>query len=342
MKKRSVIALLLLVVMIFGVACSSNKAPEGDKVEETNEHYKLKFGGITSQDHAVGQIVNKYFDLVEERTDGRVEIQRLFDGSLGSAREIAESVKNGTIDFMWGGSGDLTVYAPVAEILTNAPYLYKTPQHGERVLKEVWPDVDSMIMATGFKPLFPAYTGTRQIISKKPVESFADMKGLKKRTVETPYFMGMFKAMNADPTSISFNEVYTSLQTGVVEAAGGDVLTIYTKKWHEQAKNLTLSNTILVQGILAMSEKSFSELPEDIQKIMVDTAWEVVPWANELTMKAEEETLEKLKSEGVNVIELNDEEIMKFTDSVSDFVGEFADDISPEARELYEKMKAID
>jgi len=301
--------------------------------------FTLTYGGINAPDNAIEQIVGHYFDLIEERSDGRIEVKRYFSCSLGSAREIAESVKNGVIDFLWGGSGDLSVYAPVVEILTNTPYLYKSPEHGERVLREVWPTVEEMLVKKGFMPLFPAYQGTRQILSKKPIKSFADMQKLRKRTVETPFFTGMYRAMGADPIPIAFNEAYTALQTGVVEAVGGTVLTICDKKWYEQAKELSLTNTILVYGIMTISRNTYQNLPEDLQTILVETAWEIVPWANNLAKEQELERLEKLKSEGVNVYKIDDLE--PFRNAVKGFVTDYAANLGSDVKELYQRMLEI-
>lgn len=320
----------------------SNKADDSAAASESTEKYLIKYATVRSSDHGVEQLVQEYFDRLTEESGGRLEFECYWDGSMGSAREIAESCYAGTIDAFWGGSGDLTVYAPVAEILTNPPFLFKDEEHAARVLDAVWDDVDRMIEDAGFKPLYHSYQGTRQLISKNPVETLGDMAGLKKRTLNTEYFLGLFRTLGADPAALDVSELYTALQTGVVDAGGGDLAMIYTKGWHEVVKNLTMYNAICVQGIPVMNLEKFNSLPEDLQQLMLDVGKDMVIRGNEEVGKSEEEYLQKLESEGVNVIYPTEEAMEEFRAAVADYAAEYAKSLGDDVYAVYEKMTAVE
>lgn len=355
MKRR--IALFLAASMLFSLtACGggggSASAPDSgtatapqsggaDSPPAAQAEFKFNYADITSKDHPKNIVAEKFMTEVEKRSDGRIQFERYYDSSIGSAREIAEAMMQGTVDMMAGGSGDASVYAPVLEILTNGPFLYDSPEHGAAVLHAVWDDVTKMLRDANMQPLFPYYMGTRQLISKKPVRSFADFQGLRKRTLETPFFIDMFRAMGGNPSPTAYSEVYTALQTGVVDAAGGDAQSIYTQKWYEQAKYLTKYDLIRVQTVMVMSKSSYDSLPEDLQQLVSDVGWELVDWANQMAVASEEETLEKLKQEGVEIIELSDAERQEFKDALADYTADYALSLGADVKALYDKMLTV-
>lgn len=265
MKKRLVAILMTAVIATGMLAGCSNSASdksagkasqkpkeqaeqsgesEASKEEASNaegeETYLIKYATVRGSEHGVEKLIQEYFDTLTEKSEGRLRFECYFDGSVGSAREIAEACAAGTIDAYWGGSGDLSIYAPVAEILTNPPFVFKDAEHAERVLDAVWDDAVALINQADLMPLYHSYQGTRQLISRDPVNSLADLKGVKKRTVNSEYFMGLFSALGAEPQAIDLNELYTALQTGVCDAGGGDLDMIYDKGWYEVIHNIMI------------------------------------------------------------------------------------------------------
>lgn len=347
MKKALVLLMVSVMCVVSFAGCAGDNAASTDGsstsgADGTGETYTIKYATVRAQNHAIEVLVQEYFDRLTEESGGRLQFQCYWDSSMGSAREIAEACASGTLDAFWGGSGDLTVYAPVAEILTNPPFVYKDEEHAARVLDAVWDDASAQIEAAGFKPLYHSYQGTRQLIAREPVNTLADMAGLSKRTVNTEYFMGLFKELGAAPAAIDLNELYTALQTGVVDAGGGDVDMIYTKGWHEVVKNLTMYNAICVQGIPVMNLERFNSLPQDLQDLMLEAGKDMVIRGNETIGGAEEETLKKLADSGVNVIYPTEEQIAEFKDAVSTYVADYAASLGDDVAAVYEKMLTVE
>ena len=206
----------------------------------------------------------------------------------------------------------------------------------------MWDDSCALIEAAGFMPLYHSFQGTRQLISIRPVNTLSDMAGLKKRTVNTEYFMGLFKALGAEPAAIDLSELYTALQTGVVEVGGGDLAVIYTKGWHEVAKNLTMYNIICVQGIPVMNLEKFQALPQDLQDLMLEVGKDMVVRGNEAVGATEDEYLQKLIDAGVDVIYPTDEAMAEFRAAVADYTGDYARQLGDDVYAIYEKMIAVE
>lgn len=347
--KKKASAILLTAVMSLGLlAGCADAGPAGDTSNPAGtetpggETYLIKYATVRSSEHSIEVLVQEYFDRLERESGGRLKFECYWDGSMGSAREIAESSYAGTIDMFWGGSGDLTIYAPVAEILTNPPFVYKDEEHAARVLDAVWDDACVLIEKAGFKPLYHSYQGTRQLISIDPIYKLSDMAGVKKRTVNTEYFMGLFKVLGAEPAAIDLSEMYTAMQTGVVKAGGGDLSMIYTKGWYEIAKNLTMYNAICVQGIPAMNLKTFNALPRDLQDLMLDAGKDMVIRGNESVGKSDAEYLQKLIDVGVNVIYPTEEAMAEFRAAVADYTENYARQLGDDVYAIYEKMISVE
>lgn len=309
---------------------------------ESGETYLIKYATVRSSEHGVEKLVQEYFDTLTEKSGGRLQFECYFDGSIGSAREIAEACAAGTIDAYWGGSGDLSVYAPVAEILTNPPFVYKDAEHAERVLDAVWDDVVVLINQADLMPLYHSYQGTRQLICRTPVNSLADLKGVKKRTVNSEYFMGLFAALGAEPQAIDLSELYTALQTGVCDAGGGDLDMIYDKAWYEVIDNITMYNAICVQGIPVMNLDKFNSLPEDLQELMIAEGKIIAHRGTEEVSASEQASLKKLEDAGCNIIYLEDDARSEFKDAVAEYAKDYAASLGDDVLAVYEKMIAVE
>ena len=319
------------------------ESSEAESQEATNgETYLIKYATVRSAEHGVEKLVQEYFDTLTEKSGGRLQFECYFDGSVGSAREIAEACAAGTIDAYWGGSGDLSIYAPVAEILTNPPFVYKDAEHAERVLDTVWDDVVVLINQADLMPLYHSYQGTRQLISRDPVNSLADLKGVKKRTVNSEYFMGLFAALGAEPQAIDLSELYTALQTGVCDAGGGDLDMIYDKAWYEVINNITMYNAICVQGIPVMNLDKFNSLPEDIQELMIEEGKVMAQRGTEEVSASEQASLKKLEEAGCNIIYLEDDVRDEFKEAVAEYAKGYAASLGDDVLTVYEKMIPVE
>ena len=287
-----VVLLLVLVFPLTGVTAGSKT---------------LKLGHIWNIDDPSHIASQKFAQLVESKTNGSLKVEIFPASQLGNALTQVSSVKMGTLDMFIGGVGwygqfigdyNIAATAYAFKDLNDLKRFLEGPigqemaeelrkQHGLRVLSQNWDKLP------------------RQLLSKKPIYSIDDVKGLKIRVPELASYVEPWKAMGASPTPIAFAEVYLALQQGVVEAMEGTMDQIYTQRFHEVAHYLILTRHLCETVGLVINDKLFNSLSADEQKALYDAAKEAGEYNNQLMIKKEEETIEKMKNEGVTFIEVD-------------------------------------
>lgn len=266
----------------------------------------LKLGNV----HAPGMPVQagvKYFaDLVRERTKGDVDIQIYPAAQLGGEQQILTGVHLGTIDMFDGSAGAVGRFLPQLDAFA-CPFLWKSPSSmvstvrgkiGQSLAKELIAKRQMRILDMGW--IF----GVRQLTTTKtPVHTPADMKGLKIRVQPDPIYMGTIRAMGGNPTPIPAKEIYTSLQTGVVDGQENPISNIAHRKLYEVQKYVMMTGHITQNEVLIIREGAFQSLTPAERKIMVEAAIEAGNYQNGLVHKAEVHDLGVLKAHGMTVIQ---------------------------------------
>jgi tripartite ATP-independent transporter DctP family solute receptor len=296
---------LLSLVMVFVLAFALFGIADAAKV--------IRIGHIMAMDQPHHLALVKFAEMVKKETKGSIEVKIFPNSQLGSALTQIQSVKMGTLDAFldgvgWYGQLIGDYYLPATafafrdwdhciKVMTGpigqemADKLEK--QHGLKVLDQNWLRLP------------------RHLLSRKPVKSVADVKGLKIRIPELTSYIEPWKALGASPTPIAFSEVYLALQQGVVEAMECPVDLIYTQKLHEPAKYLILTAHQAEPGNLVMNAKLYNSLSSKEQKIIMKAAKEAGEYNNKLTQDNEQSVINKMKAEGVTFIEVNRAEFVE-------------------------------
>lgn len=285
--------------------------------------FKIRAASHFNENTAIGFGMKTFKRLVEEKTKGRVEVDLFLNAELGNEREAAEMVKNGAIEMTSTGLSGVGLYVSGLDVL-ELPYLYKNADELVRITGALVPYMQSMLNEKGFQSVGFIYAGPRHTDSVKPLRSFADFKGLRLRVPEAPLYVGMAKAMGATPTPVAFTEVYTSLQTGIVEAMEGDADTIYKQRFYEVAKHVTLTGHIYYAQYMIFNKKYFDGLPADIQKALMEAGAETGKLQAKENQRQVLLSIEALKKDGVEIIELPEAELQKFRDAMKDFDEQYA------------------
>ncbi|MFY8100576.1 MAG: TRAP transporter substrate-binding protein DctP, partial [Allorhizobium sp.] len=180
-------------------------------------------------------------------------------------------------------------------------------------------------------------SGARSFYStKKPIESLADLKGMKVRVQQSDLWIAMMEAFGANPTPMPFGEVYSSLETGVVDAAENNWPSYESSRHFEVAKSYTLTQHSLTPEILVISKVTWDKLTPEDQKIIRESAKESVGKMRELWQAREKAAEEKVRASGVNVITPNKDEFVAAMQPVYD---KFITD--PKMKELVERVRAV-
>ena len=218
MKKNYYLWALLILLTIVLVACSKTTSKEEMNANKENT-YVIKAGHAASKDHFAQKSFEKFKELVEKNSNGRIKVEIYPNGELGGEREMLEKLLLGDITMMAPSSAPLEAVSQDI-VIWDLPYLFKDHETAYRVLDgKVGQEVLDSFSDKGIIGLAYWENGFRQLTNdKRPISSVKDMKGLKIRTLESPIQIGMWSLTGAEPTPLDFTKLYTALQKHTVDA----------------------------------------------------------------------------------------------------------------------------
>lgn len=336
MFKKLLSSVFVLSLAITLAACGkeakeTTSSTGSDKSEEVT---RLRLGHITNESDAWHLGAEKFAELVEEKTNGSVIVDLYPSSTLGNDRDLIEGMQLGSIDFALVAGVLSNFYAPYS--ILELPYIFEDSEHLEKVLYgEVGEQLkQDLLDNTGVRGLDFWIRGPRVLTANKEITSASDLAGIKIRVPEIPASIAAWEAMGATPTPMAFGEVYSSLQTGVIDAQENPFALIESNKLSEVQDYLMLTNHVYGYVQLAMSEKTYQSLTPDQQVAIKEASKEATEFENNLVNELEVELLQKLKDAGMNVVEPDIESFSKLAKSVH---KEFADE-SDAHRKLYDSI----
>lgn len=285
--------------------------------------------------------VNKWKDLVAEQSNGTLEIEVFPSSQLGA--------KNDLIDQMIAGEPVITLadgafYADrgVPDFgIVFSPFLFDSWEDCWKLTESDWyKEQCSKLEGQGLKIVTSNWIyGERHTMTKKPVNSAADLKGMKIRVPNNKIQIKGFEVLGATPTPMPLGDVYTALQQGTIDGLENPLPVLYNGKFQEVAKNLILDGHVKNFTTWVCGADFFNTLTKEQQDLLISTASEAGLYNNELQEQAMQDTLEKFKSEGVTVVEPSAEVLEQFKAEAAKFyeLPDFADSWTPG---LYDTVKA--
>jgi len=262
----------------------------------------FKLGHSVATDHPYHLGAMKFAELVAQRTGNKVKIDINPSAQLGGERDLVEGLQLGTVDLVVTSTGPVGGFVPKMFVV-DLPFLFQSREHAYKVLDgPIGTDLLGALSAKGIKGLAFWENGFRNITnSTRPIEKPEDLKGIKIRTMENKIHLASFKAWGASPTPMAFPEVYTALQQKTIDAQENPIAIIYTAKFYEVQKYLSLTGHFYSPALLLMAEKAYSSLPKDIQKVFDDTALECATYERNLLRDNEQKQIDDLKAKGMQV-----------------------------------------
>lgn len=298
---------------------------------------QLTLADIYNEDHS-NTIASHYFaEQVAEKTNGEIQINVFPNSTIGSEREIAESLVAGSVDI--APSGLITRFVPELQIL-ELPYLYRDFEHMQRVAESIAPRIEEIFREQNMENLGFFFLGPRSVAGTRPIRTLDDMGGFRLRVPELPLYVGMTRALGGTPTPVAFNEAYTSLETGVADGAEGEPASLYTQRWHEPARYVSLTQHIWHFRFIAMNGPRFTELSAEHQQAIREAAQEAQEYQAGLFIDINDEAIESMRAEGAEIVET--EGLQDFAEAVADFQMQFAEELGEGAVELLELVRSVD
>jgi tripartite ATP-independent transporter DctP family solute receptor len=263
----------------------------------------LRFGHILTASDPMHKSAERFAAALRQKTGGAVIVNVYPDSQLGGERQSVEGLMLGTIDIANVSTNVTAGFEPMAGI-TALPYLIRDFKHAFKVEDSaVGKEIDKRLLAKGLRVIGRTTTGFRVTATpSKPIQSLADFKGLKIRVPESPLMVATFKALGANPTPIPWGELYTSLQTKVVDAVESPAATLNDANIFEVAKAVSLTNHIYSGQYVLMSEKVFQRLSPAEQKALLEASHDAIEWQHQEAIKQQAATLELIQGKwGVKV-----------------------------------------
>jgi TRAP-type transport system periplasmic protein len=264
--------------------------------------FNLKLGHAVAPEHPYHLGALKFAELVAKKTGNRVKIDVYPSTQLGNERDMVEGLQLGTIDLVVTSTGPLGGFVPQMFVV-DLPFLFRDREHAYKVLDgPIGRELLDAFSAKGIKGLAFWENGFRHITNNvRPIEKPEDLKGIKLRTMENKVHLASFRAFGASPTPMAWSEVYTALQQKTIDGQENPVAIVFHQKIYEVQKYLALTGHFYSPTPILMSLKVFNGLPQDIQKIMLDTALECATYERNLLRDSEAKQLAEVKAKGLLV-----------------------------------------
>ena len=276
-----------------------------------------KMSGIQPLDHPATYAEKYFAEQVATLTNGTVKVENYHNTQLGDAVANVQSVRNGTIGFTVVSASNLNQVVPAMDMF-SLPFIFKNEAHFWWYLAQ--PQAEQFVKALeekGVKKLAYIDSGSRNLFTQKAVRSPADMKGQKIRVMASPVMVKTMEAMGATGVPVAWAELYTALQTGVVDGAENNHPSVVAKKFYEVSKYYTLDEHMRIPDLLVVSMKFFDSLNAQQKAAVVQAGALTQAYMRGAWKISEVKDLEALKAKFTQIIEPDKQ---PFMDSVKPLV----------------------
>ncbi len=262
---------------------------------------EIKFGHVGEPGSLFAASAEEFARRANARLGDKAKVVVYGSSQLGGDKEMLQKLKLGTVDIALPS----TVMSSEADLfgVFEMPYLVKDREHMKRIEREIfWSRLAPEAEKKGLKIIAVWENGYRHITnSRRPINVPDDLKGIKLRGPEGKWRVKMFQTYGANPSPMKFSEVFTALQTGVMDGQENPFTQIYSAKLHEVQKFLSLTGHVYTPAYVTVGSKKWASLAPDVRKILEDTARETQAFVYEKAAKDDEELLGKIKAAGVAV-----------------------------------------
>lgn len=321
-------ALLLTGLLLLGAGCQSQ-----------TETTTIRLGHGLSTSHPVHQAMVHMSERVAEKSDGTMRIELYPSEQLGSERQLLELLQLGSLGMTKVSSAVLEGFSAPYKVF-GLPYIFRSDEHRYAVMEgEVGREILLSSRDIWLRGLTFYDAGNRSFYTTDtPIREPSDLQGLKVRTMNSPVSVRMVNEMGASATPISFGELYTALQQGVVDGAENNAPSFHLTNHYELCNYYSLDKHTAPQDVLLISTHLWERLTSEQQTWLQEAADESAQYQKKLWKKSTQEALETVKEAGVEIIRPDKS---KFVEAVQP-VYEYYEQREPRVYELYQKIQALE
>jgi tripartite ATP-independent transporter DctP family solute receptor len=316
--KKIVSLMLSLCVVVSGIVMFAGASEAA---------VKLVYAEVNPADSLMGRTAQAFKDKVEEISKGDVVIDIQFSGVLGAENDVLDTMIGGagTIDMSRVATYSLNSYGSKSLSLLSIPYTFTGRDHFWKVARsELGAKLldECSKLGLGVKGLFYAEEGFRHFFFNGKVESIADLAGKKLRVSNDPIMTGMVNGLKASPTVVSFTELYSALQTKVVDGAEQPIVNYQSNSFFEVAPYMILDGHTLGCAEVIITESAWGKLTDEQKAFIAEAGKYASEFNADLSAKIENDCKEELKASGVTFVEVKD--LKAWQDACADVISQFS------------------
>ncbi len=298
---------------------------------------ELQFGTTSPPGNMQSNSAEEFARRVNEKIGDAGTVQVYTSSQLGNDKEMLQKLRLGTQDMSQPSTIMSTVVPEFG--LFDMPYLVKDRAHMKCIAQEIiWPELAPKLEEKGYKLIGVWENGFRNISNNvRPIDTPADLEGVKLRTPRGVWRVRMFETYGANPTPMAFSEVFVALQTGVIDGQENPYANIYAGKFHEVQEFLSETRHVYTPSFPTASLSKFNAYPEEVRTAIMEAAAETQDWTYEEAARLDEETKQKLLDAGMKLNVANRD---AFVEASKPVYEAFAEEV-PGGRELIDRALAL-
>lgn len=305
-KKWMSIAVVLLLLLLSACGGGSSSTSSEEEGGDKGKKYNFKLTHITQQSHAWHLFAEKFGEELNARSDGRMNLEIYPAAQLGPEKDMVQQLETGSLDFAIITGQYLATRVPAFDAW-NMPFLFENLEDAVNAIdSEPAQKMLEELNDQGLKGFGYMLAGNHNLLLKgDPIKSVDDLKGKKIRITGGQAVLEFWTNTGASPVAMGLNEVYSALQTGVVDGVAVDAIAAYSEKFQEVSDSYVLTNQMAFPGTVVASKAVYDQLPAEDQKIVEEAFKAAEAWGKEEIVKLNEESLKNLGKE-IKVEEIAD------------------------------------
>jgi tripartite ATP-independent transporter DctP family solute receptor len=298
----------------------------------------LRSADIHPDGYPTVEAVKYMGELLKQKTNGRISVEVFHSRQLGEEKDTIEQTRFGVIDMNRVNLAPFNNLIPET-VVPALPFIFRSTEHMHQVMDgEIGDEILAAFEPHDLVALCYYDSGARSFYTvSKPIRGIEDMQGQKIRVQQSDMWLSMMQALKANPTPMSFGEVYSALQTGVIDGAENNWPSLESSKHYEVAKYYTLTEHSMSPEVLVMSKATWDKLTPEDQKAVREAARESVGKMRELWAAQEKKSEETVRAAGVEIISVDKQ---PFIDAMGPVYEQFAN--TPELKDLVKRIQAVE
>lgn len=344
--KKKVLSVFLSAIMVASLASCGLKSPTATTTPANNNsgststvqpEVTLVYAEVNPLDTIVGQTATAFKEKVEELSGGKIKIDVQASGVLGSENDVLDTMLGGggTIDISRISAFALTSYGGEKSMLLSLPYTFVSRDHFWNFATSDLADeflLEPHENGSGVRGLFYGEEGFRHFFTVDEIDGIEDLAGMKLRVSNDPIMNGLVEGLGASPTVVSFNELYSALQQGVVDGAEQPIANYKSNAFPEVAPTMILDGHTLGAIQVIITDEAWDSLTAEQQGWITEAGEYASNFNRQISEEAENKVLEELKASGVKIVEVTD--ITPWQDACKSLIEEYTKD----NKELYQQL----